>query len=61
MEERFLALKIYSAPIPQILRKTLANLEALHHERGSEIIPAKIDSLLKNEPPTETKRSSRKI
>jgi hypothetical protein len=35
MEERFLALKIYSAPIPQILRKTLAKLEPICQERGS--------------------------
>jgi hypothetical protein len=61
MEERFLALKIYADPIPQILRKTLANIEALHHERGSEIIPAKIDPLAKQDPPIDTKRSSRKM
>lgn len=35
MEERFVALKIYSAPIPHILRKALANLEPFCHERGS--------------------------
>jgi len=43
MEERFLALKIYSAPIPQILRKALANLEPFCQERGSEIQPGKTE------------------
>ena len=40
MEERFLALKIYSAPIPQILRKILSQIEAVEEQRGSEMMPS---------------------
>ena len=38
MEERFLALKIYSAPIPQVLRKMISQIEAVELQRGSEIM-----------------------
>lgn len=49
MEERFLALKIYSGDIPQVLRKILGRLDLLQKERGLECQTVKLDPSSKKE------------
>ena len=61
MEERFLALKIYGAPIPQILRQILLQIEPLPQERGSEMQTVQYDTPTKKDHPNDHKKNSRKI
>lgn len=61
MEERFLVLKIYSPPVPQVLRRLLAQLEPHLGERCSEVSPPIKEVNAKGEASSDPKRAASKI
>lgn len=61
MEERFLALKIYSGPIPQIIRNILPRLEISQGERCSEILSKNNELLPRGESCGDQKKMLRKL